>query len=58
MGDGRQGWGMCGSKNQKLLKTPGTVPIVAKLCMIDCKNKISPGKWKWKWPDFEYHVGK
>ena len=26
-------------KIKKLSKTPGTVPIVAKLCMIDSKNK-------------------
>ena len=26
-------------KIKKLSETPGTVPIVAKLCMIDCKNR-------------------
>ena len=37
MGD-RDG-GCAAQKIKKLLKTPGTVPIVAKLCMIDCKNR-------------------
>ena len=39
-------WRLCAAsavqKIKKLSETPATVPIVAKLCFINCKNKKTP----------------